>query len=896
MTKAIKTTKTTKAPKAAKAAKTTKATKATKAPKIVEAAKATTAEKRPRKAAKAKLDAAVEAVVPVTEVPAIEVSAAVEDVPSQIDAELEAAPVEAVELTSEDEFDEDADEASDEDEDEEDDADEDAEDASDEDEEDEEDADVEDLDEDADEASDEEDGDEDSSDDEDEDEGEANSKPRPPAKLERLQKILAKAGVASRRKAEEMMEQGRVQVNGKVITALGTKADLGRDHIRVDGKLLGGAERLRYFVLNKPKGFVTTVKDPEGRPTVMQFFDKMKERLYPVGRLDYMSEGLLVVTNDGELANRLTKASSGVEKTYLVKVAGQPTEDELDVLRGGVAIERGKPGSAKVRTSPARIRQVRQGDNPWYEVVLIEGRNRELRKMFEEVGHFVEKIRRVGYGPLVLDQEPGNMRELRPDELDQLRLAAEGKLRTPKSKDLRRRNALDAAGLLPTVTPLPSSARSTSNYSERTGSGYRPSAGRADARPRRTGAAGPSKFGPTRPDARPSARPAWQKDDRPARPYVRPEAGATGESSSSASKPYSDRPSAPRTYGDRLTGGRSYGSQSAGGRSYGDRPTTGRTFGDKPVGRRPYGDNKPTGGRTFGDRPAGRTFGDRPSAPRTYGDRPARPFGDKPAGRSFGDKPAWNKSGPSDRPAYKRPASRRPEPEPEEELGPRRPSNLTIEPIQGSDRQVSSRPSSNRPSGSRPYTSRPSAPRSFSDRPRPTGDRPTSDRPYTPRPSSPRPPRPEGGLARPYTTSSGMPRAGGARPSSKPGKSYGSSAGRGSGPRTGAGSRPSYGAKRTFDGKPAGGFSRPSGGSSRPYSPRPEGGGSDRPSSKGPYPNSASRADRKSTDTGWKPKTRYGGTGKPASGGYSKPGGSSGYKGKPGGKRPGGAPSGKKRY
>ena len=173
-------------------------------------------------------------------------------------------------------------------------------------------------------------------------EPESDSKPRPPAKLERLQKILAAAGVASRRSAEAMIEQGRVQVNGKVVTVLGTKADAGRDHIRVDGKLLQGAERLRYFVLNKPKGFVTTVKDPEGRPTVMQFFDKMKERLYPVGRLDYMSEGLLVVTNDGELANRLTKAASGVEKTYLVKVAGQPTEAELDILRGGVAIERGK--------------------------------------------------------------------------------------------------------------------------------------------------------------------------------------------------------------------------------------------------------------------------------------------------------------------------------------------------------------------------------------------------------------------------------------------------------------------------------------------------------------------------------------------------------------------------
>jgi 23S rRNA pseudouridine2605 synthase len=847
--------------------------------------------KSPRKSAKTKVETAPETEAAVTEVPEIEA-----EVPSPAEAE-ETAPEEAIELTAEDEFDEDAEGAADEEdeEEEEEESGEDEDDSSDDEDEDEE--------EDADEASDEdeetgeededelsEDSDEDSSGDEDEDEPEFNPKPRPPAKLERLQKILAKSGVASRRKAEEMIEQGRVQVNGKIITALGTKADLGRDHIRVDGKLLGGAERLRYFVLNKPKGFVTTVKDPEGRPTVMQFFDKMKERLYPVGRLDYMSEGLLVVTNDGELANRLTKASSGVEKTYLVKVAGQPSEDELDILRGGVAIERGKPGSGKVRTSPARIRQVRQGDNPWYEVVLIEGRNRELRKMFEEVGHFVEKIRRVGYGPLVLDQEPGNMRELRTDELDQLRLAAEGKLRTPKSKELRRRNAIDAASL-PTVKPMSSALRSASNYSERTGSGYRPAAGRSDDRSRRPGS-GPSKFGPSRPTGRPAARPAWQKDDRPARPYVRPNEGATGESRPAS---YGDRPSAPRSYSDRPTGGRSYGKPAA-GRSYGDRPSAPRTFGDKPAGSRPYG-----------DKPA-RPFGDRPSAPRSFGDKPAgRSFGDKPAGgRSYGAKPAWNKSGPSDRPAYKRPA---PPPEPEEELGPRRPSRLKIEPIQGPDRSSSSRPSSPRPYTARPsaprsYSDRPSAPRSYSDRPsapRPQGDRESSGRPYTPRPSAGRPPRSEGGLPRAFTTSSGKPRAGGARPSSKPGKSYGAGAGRGSAPRSGAGSRPSFGGKRTFDGKPAGGFSRTSAGSSRPsfrrdegdapraprpYTPRAEG---DRPSSKGPFPNSASRADRKSNDTGWKPKTRYGGSGKPASGGRSKPGGGSGYKGKPsGGKRPGG--------
>jgi 23S rRNA pseudouridine2605 synthase len=256
----------------------------------------------------------------------------------------------------------------------------------------------------------------------------------PPAKLERLQKILAQAGIASRRRAEEMIVEGRVMVNGQLVTQLGAKADLGSDHIRVDGKLIAGAERHRYFVLNKPRGYVTTVSDPEGRPTVMQFFEKTHQRLYPVGRLDYLSEGLLLVTNDGELANQLTRASLGVEKTYLVKVAGKPTEEELDRLRSGVSIERGAPGSERVGTAPAAVRQVRQGDNPWYEVVLIEGRNRELRKMFEQIGHFVEKIRRVGYGPLVLDVEPGKFRELTAEEVNALRLTAEGKLKPRRTK------------------------------------------------------------------------------------------------------------------------------------------------------------------------------------------------------------------------------------------------------------------------------------------------------------------------------------------------------------------------------------------------------------------------------------------------------------------------------
>lgn len=275
--------------------------------------------------------------------------------------------------------------------------------------------------------------------------------PETPVHLERLQKILAKSGIASRRHAEELISSGRVQVNGKIVTELGSKANPSRDHIRVDGKLLQGSERSRYFMLNKPKGYVTTVSDPEGRPTIMEFFSKTRERLYPVGRLDYLSEGLLLVTNDGELANKLTRAASGVEKTYLVKVSGQPTEEDLDRLRQGVPISKGKPGSGRVQTAPAEIRPFRPGkssgrrgtspsaENPWYEVVLIEGRNRELRKMFEEIGHHVEKIRRVGYGPLVLDLEPGKTRELEPEEVENLRKAAEGKYRKPKPREPRKR-------------------------------------------------------------------------------------------------------------------------------------------------------------------------------------------------------------------------------------------------------------------------------------------------------------------------------------------------------------------------------------------------------------------------------------------------------------------------
>ncbi|MFY9745938.1 MAG: pseudouridine synthase [Acidobacteriaceae bacterium] len=274
--------------------------------------------------------------------------------------------------------------------------------------------------------------------------------PEHEASPQRLQKIIAAAGIASRRKAEELITAGRVQVNGQTVTELGAKADPARDHIRVDGKLLHGPERPRYYVLNKPKGYVTTASDPEHRPTVTDFF-KGGERVFPVGRLDYSSEGLLLMTNDGELANALTRAAARVEKTYLVKVSGKPSDSAINQLRHGVMIDVGtqirKPGSTparrnegRVMTAPARIRLLRDADNPWYEMILIEGRNREIRKMFEEIGHHVEKIRRVGYGPLVLDVEPGRHRELTLEEVAHLRRAAEGKSPRPAPEaDSRKR-------------------------------------------------------------------------------------------------------------------------------------------------------------------------------------------------------------------------------------------------------------------------------------------------------------------------------------------------------------------------------------------------------------------------------------------------------------------------
>jgi 23S rRNA pseudouridine2605 synthase len=552
----------------------------------------------------------------------------------------------------------------------------------------------------------------------------------PAPKLERLQKILAKAGISSRRKAEELILGGRVQINGQVVMELGTKADPERDHVRVDGKLLQGAERIRYFVLNKPKGYVTTVSDPEGRPTVMQFFTGERERLYPVGRLDYLSEGLLLVTNDGELANKLTKASSGVEKTYLVKVAGQPTEDMLDALREGVVIERGRPGtgSGRVRTAPAKIRQVRQGDNPWYEVIIIEGRNRELRKMFEEIGHHVEKIRRVGYGPLILDQEPGKLRELEPEEVQLLRLASEGKL-----KSRRRRGPKEAQ--LPTV------AGKTVRYKKADGKpGYEPRAPRDytqefSKEPK-------SDF---RPAVNPSAaRPAFKSEPRT---EARPEFRASSQSGFRAGAKPAFK-SAPRS------GSRPGGRPELSGRGTfpakprrTEPPVTDYVLPPRKAGPvEPEIEDRPSrGGSDFNpDYKPGFRTGSKPAFRSDRPARPGKPFGATPAGPREDRKPF--------RPATSRTDAVRPAPPADDDdFVPRKTPGFRIEPVEDKPRSV--RPP--RPSVPSAGSGKPFRPRTDSPRPggfaggakpfRPSGgDRPSQSRPYQPRTD-----RPAAG-ARPY--------------------------------------------------------------------------------------------------------------------------------------------------
>ncbi|MBW2107381.1 MAG: rRNA pseudouridine synthase [Deltaproteobacteria bacterium] len=235
---------------------------------------------------------------------------------------------------------------------------------------------------------------------------------------ERLHVVLARAGIASRRHAENLISQGRVTVNGEVVVKPGIRVTQGKDTIRVDGHPVHRYDPPTTVVLNKPRGVVTTARDPRNRPTAVQLVEVLGLRLFPVGRLDYATEGLLLLTNDGQLAHRLQHPRFGVEKTYEAKVKGDPPAAKLSRLRTGVLLE-GR------RTAPARVRRLkRTAKNTWLEITIKEGRNRQVRRMCAAVGHPVLKLKRTGYGPLRLGGlKPGAFRELSRRELGLLRKA-----------------------------------------------------------------------------------------------------------------------------------------------------------------------------------------------------------------------------------------------------------------------------------------------------------------------------------------------------------------------------------------------------------------------------------------------------------------------------------------
>jgi 23S rRNA pseudouridine2605 synthase len=241
--------------------------------------------------------------------------------------------------------------------------------------------------------------------------------------MDRLQKLLSMAGIASRRAAEELIREGRVAVNGDIVRTLGVKADPAIDEIKVDGRRVRFDIRPRYILLNKPKGYVTTRKDPQGRRTIMDLLAGVKEYIYPVGRLDYDSEGLLLMTSDGDIAARLTHPRHGVERVYEAIVVGAPSEEALEKLRRGVFLDGERTAAAQVRRGSVVGKGGRQTTK--LTITLREGRNRQVRRMCAQIGHPVRRLTRIRMGPIKLgDLRPGAWRDLSAAEIEMLQRAA----------------------------------------------------------------------------------------------------------------------------------------------------------------------------------------------------------------------------------------------------------------------------------------------------------------------------------------------------------------------------------------------------------------------------------------------------------------------------------------
>ncbi len=552
---------------------------------------------------------------------------------------------------------------------------------------------------------------------------------------DRIQKILARAGISSRREAETLIVDGRVTVNGQ-LAELGQKADPEHDSIKLDGKRILLPKEHRYLLLNKPRGVMTTVADPAGRPTVIDLVPPaLRKALVPVGRLDFLTEGLILLTDDGDFANRVAHPRYGCRKTYEVKVSGRPAERDLDRLREGLVLE-------GVRTAPCRIEQRTvtrpkgvDSDNSWWNVELSEGRTRQIREMFQRIGHPVSKLRRVAIGGLTDPVLPlGSIRELTPREVEMLRhgsrssdplpSAGSGRVRkmagsSERFPEIRRWREKGAE--MPADAPRAERTQRTERTARTEGTARTARAEGTEkperisktlllprveevrpAAPRRAGtaalAAGEERGGrpaprpprsvPRVPDA-PSSRPTFDRE-RPSAPAARPRpSGAprsTGGPPRSSTSPRPPRsigaiPGAPRPRsGPYPPPGTDWDERGKPAPRAGARPTA------RPTGRVPSGGAgaRPTG-RSAG-RPAGRATG-RPTERAGSGSAPARRT-ERPAGR------------PTDRPV--RPPSERRGAKPSGRPTSGRPGRPE------SGRPPSGRPSSGRPSSGRPASGRPS--------------------------------------------------------------------------------------------------------------------------------------------------------------------------------------------
>ena len=598
---------------------------------------------------------------------------------------------------------------------------------------------------------------------------------------ERIQKIISAAGVTSRRAAEELIAEGRVRVNGTVVTELGTKADPNKDHIKVDGKLINPKQPPTYIMLNKPAGFMTTMADPEGRPTVHDLLKGVKVRVYPVGRLDYNTEGLLLLTNDGDFAHLITHPKHEFPKTYLVKIKGVLEDGAIAALEAGVFLKDGK-------TAPAKIRKIRKEEaNSWIDITIHEGRKRQVRRMFDHMGHSVIRLKRVKTGGLTLgDLAEGAYRHLTSPEVALLRETAEKtddsgqKVRVykPESRSKKTERRPAAEPMIREVRSQPEEEAAPRQLRQPQGPGTMVMRETADGRRKnqqvrpdtRSSESGPgARTGSTRPSiggsygagARPaSSRPATGTFAR------KPDAGNPDWKTSSRPRPAAGRPDARPSY------------------SKSSAPARGPR--DEGRSTRPYS----PGTRSASDRPAHGTY-TRSAAPRTSSPRQAT----GPSAWKAGSRPdsrGYTRSGEPARGARDEGRSARPY-SPGARSASGRPTTGSYT-RNAAPRTGSSRPSTGSRPDNRPSYSRSSAPaRGGRDDGRSTRPSSSSSRPYSPgtRSASDRP------AAGSYTrsaaprTSSSRPSTGafagkaGARPRPNPGAwpSKGGVGGRVSGPR-----------------------------------------------------------------------------------------------------------------